>query len=116
MKALLIGGTGNISLYITRRLIELGWDVTLINRGNRRELAPRAHQIICDIEDEDRAAELLSGHRFDVVAQFIAYTPDQIARDIRLFRENAAIHLHFFSIRLSKASVHARHYREHAPV
>lgn len=86
MKALLIGGTGNISLYITRRLIELGWDVTLINRGNRRELAPRAHQIICDIEDEDRAAELLSGHRFDVVAQFIAYTPDQIARDIRLFR------------------------------
>ena len=86
MKALLIGGTGNISLDITRRLIDLGWKVTLLNRGNHQALVPQAEQIVCDIEDEERAAELLSGREFDVVAQFIAFRAEQVERDIRLFR------------------------------
>ena len=37
MKALLIGGTGVISSSITRLLLEKGWEVTLLNRGNRAE-------------------------------------------------------------------------------
>lgn len=83
--ALFIGGTGNISLPITNKLIDLGWDVTLLNRGSRNELAPGARFITCDIQDEQAVAGKLSGLRFDVVAQFIAYRPEDILRDIRLF-------------------------------
>jgi nucleoside-diphosphate-sugar epimerase len=84
MKALLIGGTGNISLPITRKLLALGWQVTLLNRGSRNDLAPGADHIPCDVHDEQAMKEALAGRQFDVAAQFIAYHPEEVARDIRL--------------------------------
>ena len=40
-KALFIGGTGTISAAIVRRLVnELGWQVWLLNRGNRPDAVP----------------------------------------------------------------------------
>lgn len=85
MKALLIGGTGNISLSVTRRLLRLGWDVTLMNRGRSRADVSAARRIVCNIHDEKAAAEALRGEQFNVVAQFIAYAPDEVRRDVRLF-------------------------------
>ena len=85
MRALLIGGTGTISLPITRKLIAQGWQVTLLNRGNKNDLVPGAEIICCDMNDAAAAKAALRGRSFDVVAQFIAYHPDQVARDIRLF-------------------------------
>lgn len=35
MKILFIGGTGTISMAISRRLLEQGHELYLINRGNR---------------------------------------------------------------------------------
>ncbi len=85
MKALLIGGTGTISLPITKKLLELGWQVSLLNRGSKNDLVPGAEHIPCDINDEQAAEAALAGRSFDVVAQFVAYHPAQVARDIRLF-------------------------------
>ena len=89
MKALFIGGTGTISAAIVRRLVEqMGWDVWLLNRGNRPEAAPAgAHSIIADINDEAGVAERLKGMRFDCVCECIGFTPDQVERDWRLFRD-----------------------------
>ncbi len=85
MKALLIGGTGTISLPISRKLVELGWEVTLLNRGSKNDLVPGAHTITCDINDVQAAEEALEGTSYDVVAQFVAYKPEQVLRDISLF-------------------------------
>lgn len=85
MKALLIGGTGTISLPIARGLVAQGWEVYLLNRGSKNDLVPGAMEIICDINDEGAAQAALAGHNFDVVAQFVAFHPSQVARDIRLF-------------------------------
>lgn len=87
MKALFIGGTGTISTAISRRLIEEGHELWLLNRGSRNaELPEGAHFLVTDINDEARAAELLAGEHFDVVADFIAFVPSQLERDYRLFR------------------------------
>ncbi len=88
MKALFIGGTGTISGAITKLAIERGWELYLLNRGNR-ELPEGARQIQADIRDEAGVREKLSGLRFDVVADFIAFTPDQLERDYRLFAGKA---------------------------
>ena len=87
-KALFIGGTGTISAAIVRRLVnELGWQVWLLNRGNRPEAVPEgAHLIVADINDEDDVIAKLGDMTFDCVCEFIGFTPDQVERDYRLFR------------------------------
>ena len=87
-KALFIGGTGTISAAIVRRLVnELGWEVWLLNRGNRNHVVPEGvHQIIADVSDEADVARKLEGMTFDAVCEFIGFTVDQVERDYRLFR------------------------------
>ena len=104
MKLLFIGGTGTISTAISRRALELGWELWLLNRGNRPPEswnAPKGpgklHQIICDISNEKEAAEKLSGMSFDVVADYIVFTPAEAERDIRLFKGKTAQYLTFSS-------------------
>lgn len=86
MKALFIGGTGNISLSISKKLLALGWELTVLNRGSRNDLLPGAKYIKADMANEADVAGKLDGLTFDVVAQFIAFKPEQVARDVRLFK------------------------------
>ncbi len=87
MKALFIGGTGTISTAISALAAKNGVELYLLNRGSRPQCVPEgAACVTADVCDEERVKTLLSGHRFDVVADFIAYTPDQVLRDWRLFR------------------------------
>lgn len=86
MKALLIGGTGTISMAITRLLVERKWDVYLLNRGTRKEEVPgEVHWIQADINDEAAVLEQIAGQHFDCVCEFIGFVPEQVQRDIRLF-------------------------------
>lgn len=88
MKILFIGGTGTISMAITRLLAERGDEVYLLNRGNRNDDLPENVKIIsCDISDEENAAKLLDGMSFDCVGEFIGFVPSQLERDFRLFRD-----------------------------
>lgn len=87
MKVLLIGGTGTISSAISAKLIREGHELWLINRGNRNEALPAGAKIIrADINDEAYIREQIKGERFDVIADFIAFVPEQLERDYRLFQ------------------------------
>ena len=87
MKALLIGGTGQISMAITKKLVKDGWEVYLLNRGNRSaELPEGVHSIVADINDEAAVLEKTKGIMFDSVCEFIGFVPAQVERDWRLFR------------------------------
>ena len=86
MKALFIGGTGTISTAVVRRLTEeLGWEVWLLNRGNRTAPAG-VHQIIADINNEEDVARKLDGLSFDTVCEFIGFHLADVERDYRLFK------------------------------
>ncbi|AZS17804.1 SDR family oxidoreductase [Paenibacillus lutimineralis] len=88
MKALFIGGTGTISSEITRQLLDKGCELYLLNRGTRNDSMPAGAKIIqADINDEAKVAELIQGLQFDVVAQFIAFHPEHVERDYRLFKD-----------------------------
>ena len=87
MKILMIGGTGTISSAITRQLAESEHELWLLNRGNRQaELPEGVNQIVADVEDEQLVLEKLDDMQFDVVCEFIGFLPEQVARDIRLFK------------------------------
>jgi nucleoside-diphosphate-sugar epimerase len=86
MKALFVGGTGVISSAVSRCAVERGIELSLLNRGQRGEFFPRgAKQIVADHRDRAAVKEALRGRSFDVVADWIAYTPEQAAADIELF-------------------------------
>lgn len=86
MKVLFIGGTGLISMASSKLAIEKGIDLYLLNRGNNSSFVPEGATVInADINNEDAAKEALGNLEFDVVVNWIAFTPDEIERDIRLF-------------------------------
>ena len=87
MKILFIGGTGIISAAISRALVNEGHELYLINRGSKNaELEGKAKVLIADIKEEEKVADLIREHNFDVVADFIAFVPAQLERDYRLFK------------------------------
>ena len=87
MKILLIGGTGTISSAITRQLAASGHDLWLLNRGTRKSEVPaNVRQVICDINDEAAVLANIEGEMFDAVCEFIGFVPEQVERDVRLFR------------------------------
>jgi nucleoside-diphosphate-sugar epimerase len=86
MKALFIGGTGTISTAITQLAPSCGFELYLLNRGNRTALVPEGVKLIeADINNEADVREKLQDMTFDVVAQFIAYDTEALKRDVRLF-------------------------------
>lgn len=112
MKICMIGGTGTISMAISRLLLSQGHTLYLLNRGQRCSHFAEENKPVwlkADINDEGKVRELLDGlesdpvlsgihgqgdrvpgthHglQFDVVADFIAFTPEQLMRDWRLFQ------------------------------
>ena len=88
MKALFIGGTGTISMAITRQLADNpDWELYLLNRGTRNaDLPANVKTITADINNEAEAAKALEGYTFDCVCDFIGFVPAQLERDVRLFR------------------------------
>lgn len=89
MKILFLGGTGNISAACVRQALADGHEVTLLNRGKRSlaafGISERAEVIAADIHDERALEAALSGRTFDVVANFIAFRPEDVERDVRVF-------------------------------
>ena len=93
MKALLIGGTGVISTSVAERLLHLNWDVTILTRGKRplpEKMQGKVQCLIADIHDEAAVQNALKGRYFDVVCDFVLYTPQEAERDIRLFSGKTA--------------------------
>jgi len=86
MKILFIGGTGNISTACSREALKIDLELYLLTRGKRRPPGMEgAHMIQCDVNDADAVKKKIKGHHFDVVVNFIAYEPAEIARDIDMF-------------------------------
>jgi nucleoside-diphosphate-sugar epimerase len=92
MKLLFIGGTGVISSACSQLAVERGHDLYLLNRGltTKRPAPPGAHVLRGDIRDQDSARATLKDHVFDVVVDWIAFTPDHVELDLALFRERTA--------------------------
>ena len=85
MKVLFVGGTGQISAAIVRKLVKEGTEVWLINRGNHTP-QEGVHQIIADINDEAKISEAIKHLYFDAVCEFIGFTVKDMERDYRLFK------------------------------
>jgi len=87
MNVLFIGGTGVISSACSALAVERGIELVLLNRGRSlRPVAPGARVLQGDIRDPVSVRAALGHRSFDVVVDWIAYTPEQVNADLELFR------------------------------
>jgi len=102
MRVLFIGGSGMISTAVSRAAIATGFEAYLLNRGSRPAL-PGSHRLIADAHRPDDVRAALGRLEFDVVVDWVAYTPDDIERDLALFRGRAGQYVF-----ISSASVYQK--------
>jgi nucleoside-diphosphate-sugar epimerase len=110
MKVLFLGGTGNISSACVDLALQQGWEVTLLTRGRKDSgLGDRVRYIFGDRNEAALLERAAKERRYDVVANFIGYTPDEVQKDIAAFRGRTAQYIF-----ISTAAVYqkpAPHYR-----
>lgn len=98
MKVLLIGGTGTISMAITKLLVQQGHDIYLLNRGSKDTECPAGVTFMHgDMNNEAEIEKLLEGKSFDTVCQFIGFVPAQVERDYRLFKNKTKQYMYISS-------------------
>ncbi len=86
VRVLFIGGTGIISTACSQLAVQRGIDLTLLTRGRQAVGVPGARTLTADIDHADNVARLLGKEPFDAVVDWIAFTPEQIERDLQFFR------------------------------
>lgn len=87
MNILFIGGNGNISHSASKRVIEAGHALTLLNRNSPIK---GAQHIAANIHDEADTARKIAKQHWDVVVNWIGFTEADAERDIRLFSGRCA--------------------------
>ena len=87
LRVLFIGGNGIISSASSALAVQRGYELTLLNRGRSTARPPieGIRHLVGDADDAASVTAAVGDEEFDVVADFRAFTPAQVARDIALF-------------------------------
>ena len=92
MKVLFIGGTGIISSACSQLAVQNGIELYLLNRGKttKRPIPVGAQVITGDIRDPQSVINALAGKVFDAIVNWVAFTPEHIESDLKLFRDKTS--------------------------
>ena len=87
-RVLFMGGTGTISTASVARAVALGHNVTVLNRAARSVRAGPAgsEHLVADVRDSASVAAALGTRTFDVVADFLTFTPAHARAAVERFR------------------------------
>lgn len=104
LNVLFVGGTGQISLPCVELAVQAGHKVSVFNRGQRdADLPAGVTSIVGDMKDPASYAQL-GEQKWDVVNQFMVFTPEQMEQDIRTFAGKVGQYIF-----ISSASVYQKH-------
>lgn len=87
-KILMIGGTGTISMPITKLLAENEeYETYVLNRGHKALPSPKLKSLVGDINDTKRVKELIQNLSFDCVINFVLFNKEQAKENYELFKD-----------------------------
>ena len=89
MDVLIIGGTRFLGVYLTEALLKGNQNITLFNRGTKRNQFPYYEDvewIIGDRNDENRFRSVFKDRSFDVVIDTCAYFPSDVELIVEVFQ------------------------------
>jgi len=85
-RVLFVGGTGMISHAVSQMAVDRGYELTLLNRGTHPAHVPGARSLVADVRREGEARAVLGSAEFDAVVDWVAFSQDDVERDLSLFR------------------------------
>jgi nucleoside-diphosphate-sugar epimerase len=87
LRVLFIGGTGVISSGCAPLVLAHGHDLTVLNRGrtSARPLPDGVRLVPGDVRDAASVRAALGDREYDVVVDWVAFTPDHVRQDVALF-------------------------------
>ena len=85
MKVLFVGGTGIISSAVSQLAVKRGIELYHFNRGKSHRKIEGVKHITGDIRNVKQTKEQLKNFHFDVVVNWITFTPEQAKSDIEIF-------------------------------
>lgn len=85
MKVLFIGGTGIISSAVSRLAVDKGIELYHLNRGKSHRKIEGVKNITGNIRNVEETKKVLADYLFDVVVNWITFTPEQVKTDIEIF-------------------------------
>ena len=87
MTLLFLGGTGTLSSACSAQAVARGHQLTLVTRGRADHRAPdRAEILHADARDPEAVAAAIGDRTFDAVVDWVAFAPEHVEDDLRLFR------------------------------
>src|SRR5262245_47858844 len=86
MKICIVGGTGNISQSIVRRLLEQGHEVVCFNRSQRIKVPDGVRLIQGDRHDHADFEQKMQAEKFDAAIDMICFNGEDAASSVRAFR------------------------------
>jgi nucleoside-diphosphate-sugar epimerase len=91
LRVLYIGGTGRLSWSCVERSLAKGFEVYVLNRGQNsaRPLASEVRFLQGNAREPETVRAAVAGLDFDAVVNFVAFTADDVAADLELFRGRA---------------------------
>jgi nucleoside-diphosphate-sugar epimerase len=89
MRLLFIGGTGLISSACATATERAGHELWLLNRGHSRPPSevPPERVLRADATDSQQVRDGLRGRQFDVVVQWVGFTPEHVSQDVETFAD-----------------------------
>jgi nucleoside-diphosphate-sugar epimerase len=88
LRVLFIGGSGVISSACSWLAVQQGIELAVLNRGMsaaRRPLPDRVSLLHGDAREPDSVRQAIGGREFDVVVDWVAFTPEHVRADIDVF-------------------------------
>jgi nucleoside-diphosphate-sugar epimerase len=104
-RVLFIGGTGVLSAACAREAVAAGVDLTVVTRGRTtlRPVPEGVRVVHADARDDASMRAALGDETFDVVVNFIGYTPEDVRTDVARYAGRTAQYVF-----ISTGSVYAR--------
>jgi nucleoside-diphosphate-sugar epimerase len=113
----MIGGTGLISTQVSACLLsQPGVQLTLLNRGNSPASLEGVRALTADIRDPQATRKALQGEDFDVVIDWIAFTPAHVQADIDLFSNHCSQYIFISSASAYEKPSRSPFIRESTPL
>ena len=89
LKMLFLGGAGMIGSAVAAEALERGDEIAIVTRTEpKRAVDERVHQMRADVRDPRAMRKALAGRQFDVVVNWVGFSPDHIRADVELYGDS----------------------------